>query len=56
MKVIDNLFNSRLKLKDQGSDIMQTLVQIVMSSFYAENERLFVKIIQRNINVNRNIA
>ena len=38
-KVIDNLFALRRKYKDEGNDVMQLLVKLLMNSLYGENIR-----------------
>ena len=38
-KVIDNLFALRQKYKDEGNDVMQLLVKLLMNSLYGENLR-----------------
>ena len=38
-KIIDELFALRLKYKDEGNDVMQFLVKLIMSSLYGENIR-----------------
>ena len=38
-KVIDKLFALRQKYKDEGNDVMQLLVKLLMSSLYGENIR-----------------
>ena len=35
-KVIDNLFALRQKYKDEGNDVMQLLVKLIMNAFYVE--------------------
>ena len=35
-KVIDNLFASRQKYKDEGNDVMQLLVKLIMNALYGE--------------------
>ena len=38
-KIIDNLFALRQKYKEEGNDVMQLLVKLLMSSLYGENIR-----------------
>ena len=38
-KVIDKLFALRQKYKDEGNDVMQLLVKLLMNSLYGENTR-----------------
>ena len=38
-KVVDRLFNSRQKYKDENNDVMQLLVKLIMNSFYGEQIR-----------------
>ena len=38
-KVIDKLFPSRQKYKDEGNDVMQLLMKLLMNSLYGENIR-----------------
>ena len=38
-KVIDKLFALREKYKDEGNDVMQFLVKLLMNSLYGENIR-----------------
>ena len=38
-KVIDEIFASRRKYKDEGNDVMQLLVKFLMNSLYGENIR-----------------
>ena len=48
-KVIDNLFASRQKYEDEGNDVMQLLVKLILNALYGDFLR---KIPQKVINAN----
>ena len=42
-KVIDKLFALRQKYKDEGNDVMQLLLKLLMNSLYGENNRIDIE-------------